>query len=134
MRKPIYKPYTQEQGMLPFTYDHLIPANHIVRTVNELIEGMDTSKIDETYSYLGAHSYDPKMMTKIIVYAYTQKIYSSRQIAKAVRENINFIWLAGGNQPDFRTINRFRTEKMQEHIEKVFYEVIKILIDKKYVK
>ena len=120
--------------MLPFTYDHLIPANHIVRTVNELIEGMDTSKIDETYSYLGAHSYDPKMMTKIIVYAYTQKIYSSRQIAKAVRENINFIWLAGGNQPDFRTINRFRTEKMQEHIEKVFYEVIKILIDKKYVK
>ena len=99
MRKPIYKPYNQEQGMLPFTYDHLIPANHIVRTVNELIEGMDTSKIDETYSYLGAHSYDPKMMTKIIVYAYTQKIYSSRQIAKAVRENINFIWLAGGNQP-----------------------------------
>ncbi len=56
MRKPIYKPYNQEQGMLPFTYDHLIPANHIVRTVNELIEGMDTGKIDETYSYLGAHS------------------------------------------------------------------------------
>lgn len=134
MRKPIYKPYNQEQGMLPFTYDHLIPANHIVRTVNELIDGMDTSKIDETYSHLGAHSYDPKMMTKIIVYAYIQKIYSSRQIAKAVRENINFIWLAGGNQPDFRTINRFRTEKMQVHIEKVFYEVIKILIDKKYVK
>ena len=39
MRKPIYKPYNQEQGMLTFTYDHLIPANHIVRTVNELIDG-----------------------------------------------------------------------------------------------
>lgn len=57
MRKPIYKPNNQEQGMLPFTYEQLTTANHIVRTVIKL----DTSKIDETYSYLEAHIYDPKM-------------------------------------------------------------------------
>ena len=51
MRKPIYKTYHQEREMLPFTYGSLIPANHIVQTVNELIEGMYTGKTDETYSY-----------------------------------------------------------------------------------
>ena len=73
MRKPVYKPYNKDQGMLLLQYDHLIPAIHIVLTVNELIEGTNTSKIDETYSHLEAHSYDSKMMTKINVYAYTQK-------------------------------------------------------------
>ncbi len=73
MRKSIYKPYNQAQGMLHFTYDHLITANHIVRTGHELIDGMDTSKFDESYCHLGAHSYDSKMMEKIIVYAYTKK-------------------------------------------------------------
>jgi transposase len=45
------------------------------------------------------------MLLKVLVYAYSQRIYSSRQIAKAVRENVNFLWLSGGNQPDYRTIN-----------------------------
>lgn len=54
-------------------------------------------------------------------------------IAKALRENINFMWIAGGNKPDFRTINRFRLQ-MKDIIEDIFYEVVKLLIDKKYIK
>lgn len=57
----------------------------------------------------------------------------SRMIAKALRENINFMWIAGGNKPDFRTINRFRLQ-MKDIIEDIFYEVVKLLIDKKYIK
>ena len=53
-------------------------------------------------------------------------------IAKALRENINFMWIAGGNNPDFRTINRFRLD-MKDIIEDVFYEVVKLLIEKKYI-
>ena len=68
-----------------------------------------------------------------MIYSYSQKIYSSRQIAKALRENINFMWIAGGNKPDFRTINRFRLS-MKDIIEDVFYDIIKLLIDKKYIK
>ncbi|MCL5611408.1 MAG: transposase [Chloroflexi bacterium] len=43
-------------------------------------------------------------MLKVIVYAYTQKIYSSRQIEKALRENIGFMRIGGRNKPDFHTI------------------------------
>ena len=64
-----------------------------------------------------------------LAYFRCQKTYSSRQIAKSLRENINFMWIAGGNKPDFRTINRFRLD-MKDVIEDVFYEVVKLLIEK----
>lgn len=73
------------------------------------------------------------MMLKVMIYSLSQKTYSSRLIAKALRENINFMWIAGGNKPDFRTINRFRSD-MKDIIEDVFYEVVKLLIEKKYIK
>jgi transposase len=77
---------------------------------------------------------NPKMLTKIIVYAYTQRIYSSRQIAKAVRENVMFMWIAGRQRPDFRTINRFRSERMKDVLERIFTDVLQLLADAKYVK
>jgi len=64
------------------------------------------------------------MLTKVIIYAYTQRIYSSRQIAKAVRENIMFMWLAGRQRPDFRTNIRFRSERMKDVLETVFTGVL----------
>jgi transposase len=82
----------------------------------------------------GTSSYHPRMMLKVLVYAYSQRIYSSRQIAKAVRENVNFMWLAGGNRPDFRTLNRFRSGRMRVAIGEVFAEVLEYLIDEGYVK
>nr|WP_229696498.1 transposase [Paenibacillus albidus] len=74
------------------------------------------------------------MLTKVIVYAYTQRIYSSRQIAKAVRENVMFMWIAGRQRPDFRTLNRFRSERMKDVLETVFTGVLQFLAEEKYVK
>nr|WP_229521638.1 transposase [Paenibacillus monticola] len=73
------------------------------------------------------------MLTKIIIYAYTQRIYSSRQIAKAVRENIPFMWLAGRQRPDFRTINRFRSQRIKDVLQTVFTAVLQFLADEKYI-
>ncbi len=70
----------------------------------------------------------------MLVYAYSQKIYSSRQIAKALRENIFFMWLSGNNRPDFRTINRFRSSTMKNVIDDVFIEILTFLIEEGYVK
>jgi len=55
-------------------------------------------------------SYDEKIPADhlVRVYAYAEKIYSSRRIAKALRENIYFMWISGESTPDFRTINDFR--------------------------
>jgi hypothetical protein len=74
------------------------------------------------------------MMLKVLVYAYAQRVYASRQIAKALRENVNFMWLAGGNRPDFRTLNRFRGSRMKEVVDAVFVEVLEYLMAEGYVK
>ena len=55
------------------------------------------------------------------------RVYSSRQIAKQCRENINVMWLAGNQTPDFRTINKFRGEKLKDAIEEIFISTVKLL-------
>ena len=61
------------------------------------------------------------------------RVYSSRQIAKRCRENINVMWLAGNQTPDFRTINKFRGEKLKDAIEEIFISTVKLLNIKGFV-
>ncbi len=102
--------------------------------VNRAVEKIDLEPLLRKYKGGGTSSYHPRMMLKVLVYAYTQRLYSSRQIAKALRENVNFIWLSGGNWPDFRTINGFRGEKMKGVIEEVFTSVLELLVEEGYVR
>jgi len=74
------------------------------------------------------------MMLKILVYAYCKKIYLSRKIAEAVREKVHFLWISGGNTPDFRTINDFRGKRMKAVIGEVFSTVSEYLVEGRYVK
>lgn len=120
--------------MLPTNLNELIPEKHLVRVVNEVIDEMDLEPLMKQYKGGGTSSYHPRMMLKVLVYAYTQKEYSSRRIAKALRENINYMWLSGGNKPNFRTINRFRGVVMRKVMEEVFTEVLEYLIAHGYVK
>ena len=123
-----------QPSLIPPSWDELIPAEHMVRVVNRAIEQINLEPLLRKYKGGGTSSYHPGMMLKVLVYAYTQRIYSSRQIAKAVRENVNFLWLSGGNQPDFRTINGFRGERMKGVIEEVFTVVLELLVEEGYVK
>ena len=132
---PTFKAYTQAQpSLIPPSWDELILANHQVRVVNQAVERMNLEALQRKYKGGGTSSYHPRMMLKVLVYAYTQQIYSSRQIGKALRENVNFMWLSGGNRPDFRTINAFRGEKMKGVIEEVFTSVLELLVEEGYVK
>jgi len=79
-----------------------------------MVEGIDIGPLLVKYKEGGTSSYHPRMMLKVLVYACTEKICSSRRIAKGLRENVNMMWLSGGNKPDFRTINRFHGETMKE--------------------
>jgi len=119
--KVVFRPYVMGQpSLLPPNLEELIPENHMVRMVNEAIERIDLSILYRQYKGGGTSSYHPKMMLKVLVYGYVEKLYSSRKIAKALRENVNFMWLSGQNRPDFRTINRFRGVVMKEIIGRVF--------------
>lgn len=119
--------------LLPPSLDELIPEGHIVRIINDFVEAIDLSALTATYKGGGTSSYHPKMLLKILVYAYTKKIYSSRMIAAALRENIHFMWLSGGNRPDFRTINRFRGERLAETIQEVFAKLVLYLENRGYI-
>ncbi len=129
-----FKPYTMLQpSLLPPSLDELIPPDHLVRVVNRAIDALDLQPLLARYKGGGTSSYHPQMMLKVLVYAYTQRIYSSRQIAKALRENIHFMWLSGRNQPDFRTLNDFRSKTMKPVIDQVFGAVVEYLVEEGYV-
>jgi transposase len=134
-KKPSFKPYEQHQlSLLPINLDELIADNHMVRVVDRAIDNMNTQPLFDRYPGGGTSAFNPVMMLKVIIYAYADKIYSSRKIAKATRENINFLWLTGNTQLDFMTINRFRSERLRGIIDEIFTEVVELLLKERYIK
>jgi transposase len=130
-----FKAYTMEQAsLLPPKLEELIPEDHLVRVVNRVVEAIDLEPLLAKYKGGGTSSYHPRMMLKVLVYAYSEKVFTSRRIEKGLRENVNFMWLAGGNRPDFRTINRFRGVVMKGEVREVFTGVLELLIEEGYVK
>ena len=133
--KVVFKPYVMGQpSLMPADLEELIPKEHVVRTINEAIEQVDLSILYAQYKGGGTSSYHPKMMLKVLVYGYVEQLYSSRRIAKALRENVFFMWLSGQNRPDFRTINSFRGVVMKDIIGEVFGMVLELLIEQGHVK
>ncbi len=133
--KITFKPYDQGQiELIPPTADELIPRDHLVRVLSATLDQLDLEPLLSRYeSGGGASRYNPLMLLKVLVYGYLNNVCSSRMLAKNVRENIYFRWLAGCQQPDFRTINSFRKDKLAPIIDEVFVEVVKLLHKKGYV-
>lgn len=131
--KKVFKPYNQDQLMMPMSIESLIPKDHVVRVVDRAIDKMSLEPLLQRYPGGGNSSYNPVMMLKLVVYAYTDKIFSCRRIAKCARENIMYMWLCGGNTPSFMAVNRFRSERMKGIILEVFAEVIDLLVKEKYI-
>lgn len=115
--------------LIPLDLEEMVPGDHLVRQVDEIVNRIDTSVLDEQYEGGGTSAYHPVMLLKVILYAYSQRIFSSRRIAKALRENIHFLWLSRMNQPDFRTVNRFRGVILRETIENLFTQLVEELIN-----
>ena len=133
--KVTFKEYNMNQPrLLPPSLEELIPEQHLVRVVNRVVDELDITPLLAKYKGGGTSSYHPRMMLKVIVYAYTQKVYSSRKIEKALWENIGFMWISGGNRPDFHTINNFRGSVMKEAVRKVFASLMEFLVEEGYVK
>lgn len=74
------------------------------------------------------------MLLKILLYACSVKIYTGRKKAKALLQDIHFMWLSGMSRPDFRTINNFRSSKAKEAIEHLFQQMLLFLTDHGYIK
>lgn len=126
--KVVFKNYTPNQVMmLPPNLEELIDKNHPVRIVNQVIDRIDIDPLLKKFKGGGTSSYHPRMLLKVLVYAYVTNIYSSRRMEAALKENIHFMWLAGMNKPDHNTINRFRSERLKEVLKTVFGKVVELL-------
>ena len=128
MAKLAIKSDNQNQIMLfPPSLDELIPSNHVVRIVSAVIDRLDISGILSTYRGGGNSCFDPRMMLKVLIYAYLNNVYSSRKIERMLAENICFMWLSGMSRPDYRTINYFRGKRLKTGIDSVFTQVVELL-------
>lgn len=129
-----FKPYQQNQiSAIPPTLDELIPVNHTVRVVSEIIESINLDPLLKKYKGGGCSSYHPRMLLKVLVFGYLSNLYSSRKLESAVKENINFMWLAGMEQPDHNTINRFRTDRLKGVLKKIFSQVVILMANSGHV-
>ena len=128
MPRPVFKTYQQNQTFLfPPSLEEMIPANHPVRVVSEVIDSIDIDIIIKKYKGGGTSSYHPRMLLKVLVFSYLNNIYSSRRIEASVKENIYFMWLSAMTQPDHHTINRFRSERLRNILKEVFAQIVLLL-------
>jgi len=128
--KVVFKSNHQQQAMLlPPDLSDLIAANHPVRVVNAVLDRVDITQLIEQYKPGGTSSYHPRMLLKVMVYAYINNVYSSRKIEEAVAQNINYMWLAGMSKPDHNTINRFRGQRLQKTLQPIFTQVVLLLCE-----
>jgi len=124
-KKPAFRQADQNQQMLfPPAVEDLIPVNHPVRLLNKIIDSLNLDYVYRQYVGDGAPAYDPRIMIKILFFAYMQNIYSSRKIEAAVKENVNFMWLAAMQKPDHNTINSFRSKRMRSVLKRIFTEIV----------
>lgn len=130
---PTFKTYDNRQIQMIMDIEALIPEDHAVRVVDEMVEAVPDELLFSHYKGGGRSSFHPKMMLKIILFAYSQKVYSCRGIEKLIEENIPAMWLAAMQKPDFRTINEFRGERMKVLMDELFEAMILKLIEEKYI-
>ena len=112
LNKIIQRDYTSfslyYQIKLPLDLEISIPSDDPVRLVSAFVEEMDLSELYKTYGRIRKNQATPRQMLKLVIYAAMNRIYSSRDIQKACKRDINFMYLLEGMPaPDHATIARF---------------------------
>jgi transposase len=123
-----------QQMFLPPTIEEYIAPDDPVRVYDAFVESVDwrTLGIAADEQQAGCPAYPPKMMLKSLVYGYSYGIRSSRKLEQALHHNLSFIWLAGGQKPDFKTIARFRRNNRQA-LQEVLRQCARLCIQLKVI-
>jgi len=122
-----FRAYEPDQLLLlPPALSDWVPEQHLARFVGDLVDGLDLSAIEDAYDEeRGYPPYHPRMMVKVLLYAYATGTYSSRRIGAKLQDSVAFRFLAAGNQPDFRTISDFR-KRHGEALSELFGQVLRL--------
>jgi transposase len=113
--------------LLPPSIQDLVPEDHPAHFIRELVrEELDLSAIVEAYEgERGQPPYHPVMMTALLLYAYSQGVYSSRRIARSCVERVDFMAVTARQSPDFRTVSDFRKRHLAA-LEGLFVQVLRV--------
>ncbi len=123
-----FKKYDQQQTfILPFNLEDFVPGNSPARTISEVVDGLDLSEFVDRYNRRGPSPYDPRMMLKVLFYAYYNRVQSSRVIANRIVSDTAYMYLAGMQKPDYHTLCRFRTMH-REGIEQAFLDIVRLCL------
>ena len=116
--------------------EKIIPENDSVRLCDDIIDEMNLYSLFHTYSDRGRkYATNPRTLLKILVYANMQGIYSSRDIETACKRNINFMWLLNGEKtPNHFEIARFRSKRLSQCKDEIFYQLVNKLAELKEIK
>ncbi|MGH9447917.1 MAG: transposase, partial [Terriglobia bacterium] len=123
-----FYPCDRDQLMLmPPSLEEWLGTGHLARFLRSAVEVMDLSALYEGFREdgLGGTSYEPRMMTEVLLYGYCVGVRSSRKIEKKCDEDVAFRYLAVNHRPDHATLARFRAEREKE-LERLFTEVLKL--------
>lgn len=122
----MFKPFHRDQGfLLPPSFQELISDGDLVYVVIEAVNLLDLHPLYERYHRLGQNAYHPGMLLSVLFYAYARGTFSSRRIADQLRENVCFMYLAGMQRPDFRTISDFRKDHI-DLLKDYFVQIVRI--------
>ena len=129
-----FKEYSQGMDSLfPCRLDENISSDAPVRLVNQIVDKLDISPLLSTYKGGGCPAYYPRMLLKVLFFAYLNNVYSCRKIARLLQENILYMWLSGKSTPDFRTINDFRSKRLKSCIHSLFTQIVLMLVELGYI-
>ncbi len=123
-----FRPYDPDElWLLPPSPREWLPEGHLADVVSDVVDELDLKAILTTYGGVtrGAAPYHPRMLVKVLFYAYAVGIPASRQIARELEEDVAFRVLAANQQPDFRTISDFRQQHLAA-LTGLFVQVLKL--------
>jgi transposase len=134
----IFEPYEPEQALLfPPSVSDWLPEGHLARFVSDTVDELDLGpflkKFRQRKNDRGQLAYHPRMMLKVLIFAYSQGIFSSRKIAAGIDDLVALRYLAAGNGPSHRTMARFRQENI-EHFQDLFVQVVQVAMEAGLVK
>ena len=134
MTKVVFKSYNQNDYLLfPPCLGDFIADNDPVRVLNAVVDHLDIRSLEDSYEGGGASSYHPRMLLKVVFYAYLQNVYSGRKMEQLLRRDVNFMWLSSMQTPDFNTINLFRRNRLAPVVDNLFTQVVEMLVENKFV-
>ena len=121
-----FRRYAPEQSLLlPPDVREWLPEGHLAHHISDLVDGLDLTAFYAPYAGDGRRNapYEPRMMVKVLLYAYATGVFSSRGIARRLEEDVAFRVLAAGNFPQHRTVCEFRRRHLAD-FKRLFVEVV----------